>query len=127
MRPRLFATVVGMIVIGALAVASLPALGGQQAKPAPQPMTTASEAAPVTACSPCIVYRGCPAPCNEEKVVNVCNPCCGTVQVAIKVPQGACERVRVERDGDSFYHYGRYGVHLTWSNGGKKLTVRYHG
>ena len=128
MRPRLFAAMLGMFAIGALAVAGLPALGGQQPKLAPQPMiTTGGETAPATACSPCIVYRGCPAACNVEKVVSVCNPCCGTAQVTIKVPQGACEKVRVSNGGNAYYHYGRYGVHLTWVDGGNKLVVRYHG
>ena len=129
MRPRLFAAVFGIVVIGALAVAGLPALGGQQQlKPAPQPMiTTSGETAPANACTPCIVYRGCPAPCNVEKVVSVCHPCCGNTSVTIKVPQGACEKVRVTSNGSSYYHYGRYGVHLTWTDGGNKLVVRYHG
>ena len=128
MRPSLFATVVGMFVIGTLAVAGLPAMGGQQPKPAPQPMLTTGDEAPASnACTPCIVYRGCPAPCNVEKVVSVCNPCCGTAQVTIKVPQGECQRVRVASNGSTYYHYGRYGVHVTWLNGGSKLVVRYHG
>ncbi|MBI3469471.1 MAG: hypothetical protein HY000_41245 [Planctomycetes bacterium] len=128
MRPRLFAAVFGMIVIGAMAVAGLPALGGQAPKPAPQPMiTTGGETAAATACTPCIVYRGCPAPCNVEKEVSVCHPCCGTTQVKIKVPQGECEKVRVASNGSAYYHYGRYGVHVTWVNGGSKLVVRYHG
>jgi hypothetical protein len=126
MRPRFFASMAVLFVIGSLAVAGLSAIGAQEPKLAPQPMGTV-EGAPAGGCTPCIVYRGCPAPCNVDKVVTICNPCCGTVQVPIRVPANACEKVRTERDGDAFYHYGRYGVHLTWQNRGTKLVVRYHG
>jgi hypothetical protein len=120
MQSKFFAAVSGLMAVGVMLVFALPAAFAQEA-------LNGVEIG--NGCQPCIVVKGCPAPCAVEKIVTVCKPCpcpC-TVQVTILVPPGECERVRVERDGDARYHYGRYGVHLDWRDRGNKLVVRYHG
>ena len=77
-------------------------------------------------CPPYIEYNGCPAPCSIEKVVTVTNPktCC-TVDVVVRVPANACERVRRDRDGDVELDYGKYEVEIKWKDHGRKLVVTY--
>lgn len=144
MRPKFVSMMFATLVLGAALVAALPATFAQEPTPVPmpdqQPATVVQGSTPTAvivdacgraccrpACPPCLVYKGCPAPCAVDKVVTACKPCGCTVQVVIKVPAGECERVRVHRDGDARYHYGRYGVHLDWHDDGGKLVVRYHG
>ena len=77
-------------------------------------------------CLPCIEYNGCPAPCSVEKIVTVTNSknCC-TVDVVVRVPANACERVRRDHDGDVELDYGKYEVEIKWKDHGRKLVVTY--
>ncbi len=141
MRRSVLAPVFGVFVLAALLVASAPIANAQA--PAPKAMGKVQITEPATAlataidpcdpcakkckptCPPCIVFKGCPAPCATEKVVTVTKQCGCTVQVTVKVPPG-CEKVKVEKDGDARYEYGKYGVHFDWREHGSKLIVRYH-
>lgn len=134
MNLRVLAGVAGTLAVGAMLVFALPVAVAQDQPPVPSPMKEngtivnhCGKPRCQPACPPSVVYKGCPAPCNVEKVVTVSKPCGCTVDVAIKVPQNECERVRVQSDGDARYHYGRHGVHLDWRKGGNELVVRYHG
>jgi hypothetical protein len=134
MQSRLFAVFTGLLAIGAALAFAVPSgvaqdepvLTGQD-EPGAVIIHPCARPACAPACPPCIVYKGCPAPCSVDKVVTVCKPCGCTVDVVIKVPANECERVRVHKDGDARYHYGRYGVHVDWKDRGSKLVVRYHG
>lgn len=130
MRGSVMVTLGAIVVISILAMGAIPLARAQEPIPAPMPAPTdsviSSDCCHVP-CPPAVEYKGCPAPCSIEKVVTVCKPCHCQVQVTIKVPNAECERVRVQRDGDVRYHYGRYGVHLDWKDRGGRLVVRYHG
>ncbi len=100
----------------------------QHEHPVPVPAQLIDAELCATHCAPCIVTKGCPAPCAIEKIVAVTKPCkCCTVHVLVMVPACGCEKVKVHRDGDMKLDYGKYDVRLDWKDHGPKLVVRYHG